>query len=30
VNDGCEALRSAGLLSTRLEALARYVIERQW
>ena len=30
VNEGCEALRSAGLLSTRLEALARYVIERQW
>jgi farnesyl diphosphate synthase/geranylgeranyl diphosphate synthase type II len=29
VNEGCEALRAAGLLSTRLEALARFVIERQ-
>jgi farnesyl diphosphate synthase/geranylgeranyl diphosphate synthase type II len=30
VDEGCEALRSAGLLSTDLDVLARYVIERQW
>ena len=29
VDEGCEALRSAGLLSTDLDVLARYVIERQ-
>jgi geranylgeranyl pyrophosphate synthase len=30
VDEGCEALRSAGLLSTELDVLARYVVERQW
>lgn len=30
VDEGCQALRSAGLLSTELDVLARYVIERQW
>ena len=30
VDEGCEALRNAGLLSTELDVLARYVIERQW
>jgi geranylgeranyl pyrophosphate synthase len=30
VDEGCEALRNAGLLSTDLDVLARYVIERQW
>ena len=30
VSEGCEALRHVGLLSTELDALARYVIERQW
>ncbi len=29
VADGCSALRSAGLLSTELEVLARFVIERE-
>jgi geranylgeranyl pyrophosphate synthase len=29
VSDGCSALRSAGLLSTELDALARFVIERE-
>jgi len=28
VDDGCAALRSAGLLSTELDALARFVVER--
>jgi geranylgeranyl diphosphate synthase, type II len=29
VSDGCSALRAAGLLSTELDALARFVIERE-
>jgi geranylgeranyl pyrophosphate synthase len=29
VNEGCAALREAGLLSTELDALARFVIERE-
>ena len=29
VDDGCAALRSAGLLSTELDALARFVVERE-
>ena len=29
VSDGCAALRGAGLLSTELDALARFVIERE-
>ncbi|MEP6495633.1 MAG: polyprenyl synthetase family protein [bacterium] len=29
VNDGCAALRSAGLLSTELDVLARFVVERE-
>ena len=29
VSDGCSALRGAGLLSTELDALARFVIERE-
>jgi geranylgeranyl pyrophosphate synthase len=29
VNDGCTALRAAGLLSTELDTLARFVIERE-
>jgi geranylgeranyl pyrophosphate synthase len=29
VNEGCSALRSAGLLSTDLDALARFVVERE-
>jgi len=29
VDDGCGALRAAGLLSTELDALARFVIERE-
>jgi farnesyl diphosphate synthase/geranylgeranyl diphosphate synthase type II len=29
VDDGCAALRAAGLLSTELDTLARFVIERE-
>ena len=29
VNEGCAALRAAGLLSTELDALARFVVERE-
>ena len=29
VDDGCAGLRAAGLLSTELDALARFVVERE-
>ena len=29
VDEGCAALRAAGLLSTELDALARFVVERE-